>query len=527
MFTRWSIACGLLSLALTSYTPSPRAMQRDVGAAGSIAVRTAMVDGLKLQYLTAGRGPAVVLLHGYAETSRMWRPLIPRLAANFTVIAPDLPGIGGSDIPKDGLDMTRAGTRIHALVSELGIKNAAVVGHDIGLMVAYAYAAQFPAEVDKLVLMDAFLPGVPGWEPIYNDPAIWHFRFNGPTPEALVQGRERRYFDHFWNDFAADKTRSIPDPDRQAYTAAYARPGRMRAGWAYFVSFQQAAKDFARLSQTKLTMPVLSIGGEKANGAALGAQVKLVAGNASSVTLPNTGHWVMEERPQETTDALMGFLGERAAATAAASAPLEGGVRMLPALSSGRNALRLMSASIKGRTLVSRTNGGISVSSAGTDPRAAGAVAFGPQSSAAPKSSNLPQMRLTPAEVRANQTGSEQIGSSGLPGVSTKVVFGDPSKSGFYTVVLSVPAHTTIPAHSHRDDRMAVVVSGAWQFGYGDRFDEHVLKSLPAGSVYSEPGGLNHFARTGTEPVLVEISGYGPTDTRYVDPARAPKAPAQ
>ena len=120
-----------------------------------------------------------------------------------------------------------------------------------------------------------------GWEAIYNNPAIWHFRFNGPTPEALVKGRERIYFEHFWNDFAADKTRSIPEADRQAYTAAYARPGRMRAGWAYFVSFQQAAKDFARLSQTKLTMPVLSIGGEKANGDALGEQVKLVATNAT------------------------------------------------------------------------------------------------------------------------------------------------------------------------------------------------------------------------------------------------------
>ena len=215
----------------------------------------AMADGVKLQYLTAGTGPAVVLLHGYAETSHMWRPLIPALAKRFTVIAPDLPGIGDSDIPSDGLDMARAAARIHALVRELGIEQAVVVGHDIGLMVAYAYAAQFPSETGKLVLMDAFLPGVGDWETIYNNPAIWHFRFNGPTPEALVEGRERIYFDHFWNDFAADKTKSIPEADREAYMTAYARPGRMRAGWAYFVSFQQAAKDFARLSQTKLRCP--------------------------------------------------------------------------------------------------------------------------------------------------------------------------------------------------------------------------------------------------------------------------------
>ena len=243
------------------------------------------------------------------------------------------------------------------VVSGLGVTRAAVVGHDIGLMVAYADAAQFPEDVDKLVLMDAFLPGVEGWEPIYNNPAIWHFRFNGSTPEALVAGRERRYFEHFWNDFAADKTHSIPEIERQAYTAVYARPGRMRAGWAYFVSFQQAATDFAQFSRTKLSMPVLSIGGEKANGAALATQVKLVATNATSVILPNTGHWVMEENPSGATDALARFLGA--------------------------------------------------------------------------SSSALPQMRMTPAEVAANQTGSDQIGSSGLAGVRTEGVVRQSVEFGF------------------------------------------------------------------------------------------------
>src|SRR4051812_5239494 len=399
----------------------------------------------------------------------MWIPLMPRLASTFTVIAPDLPGIGGSAIPTDGLDMARAGSRVHGLVNQLGLGKAAVVGHDIGLMVAYGYAAQFPEDVDKLVLMDAFLPGVEGWEAIYNNPAIWHFRFNGPTPEALVRGRERTYFEHFWNNFAADKTRSLPEADRQAYAAAYARPGRMRAAWAYFVSFQQAATDFARLSQTKLTMPVLSIGGEKANGAALARQVQLVATNARSVTLPNTGHWVMEESPQPTMDALVAFLAPSAGSSTA----------------SWQQA----------------------------------------QATSQPSRSTLAQLRLTPDEVRANQTGTNQIGSSFLAGVSTKVLVGDPSKPGFYTIILSVPANTTIQAHSHRDDRIATVVSGTWQFGYGDRFDENALKRLPPGSVYSEPGGGNHFARTGADPVLVQISGIGPTDTRYVNRSDAPKTP--
>src|SRR6266404_6049825 len=194
------------------------------GQEKTIASRTAEVDGVRLQYLTVGKGPAVILLHGYAETSRMWKPLMPVLAERFTVIAPDLPGIGDSAIPADGTDMKTAAIRIHALARKLGVEKARVVGHDIGLMVAYAYAAQFPAETEKLVLMDAFLPGVPGWEAVYNNPGLWHFRFHGPTPEVLVRGRERTYFDYYWNDFAADKTRSIPEADRKAYSAAYARP---------------------------------------------------------------------------------------------------------------------------------------------------------------------------------------------------------------------------------------------------------------------------------------------------------------
>jgi pimeloyl-ACP methyl ester carboxylesterase len=273
-----------------------------------IVSRTAKIDGAAVHYLTAGHGTPLILLHGYAETSLMWKPIIPALAQRFTVIAPDLPGIGDSDIPADALDMKRAAIRIHDLARSLGVEHAEVVGHDIGLMVAYAYAVLFPAEVTKLVLMDAFLPGVAGWEAIYNHPAIWHFRFNGTTPEALVKGREDIYFAYFWNDLAADKNRSLPEADRKAYLAAYSRPGRMRAGWDYFVSFQQAAKDFAQLSQTRLTMPLLTIAGDKSMGEALGQQARIVATDVTSVLLKDTGHWVLEERPKETSEALENFL---------------------------------------------------------------------------------------------------------------------------------------------------------------------------------------------------------------------------
>src|SRR5580704_11736914 len=294
----------LIGFGLLFAADSARANSADA----AIASQSAEVGGVKLHYLKAGHGPAVILLHGYTQTSRMWRPIMPLLAEKFTVIAPDLPGIGDSEIPKAGLDMKSAAISIHGLVKSLGIEKARVVGHDIGLMVAYGYAAQFPVETEKLVVMDAFLPGVAGWEDVYNNPGIWHFRFNGPTPEALVRGRERIYFEHFWNNFAADKRHSLPEADRVAYAAAYARPGRMHAGWEYFVSFQQAAKDFAELSKIKLTMPVLAIGGEKANGALLGQQMKIVASDAEMVVLKDTGHWVLEERPKDTTDALLKFL---------------------------------------------------------------------------------------------------------------------------------------------------------------------------------------------------------------------------
>ena len=161
-------------------------------------------------YLAAGKGPPIILLHGFTETAEMWRAVMPRLARDHRVIAPDLPGFGGSSIPEGGLDMKSAAERVHGLVRGMGITHAVIVGHDIGLMVAYAYAALFPSEVDKLVLMDAFLPGVGAWEAYYHNPKRWHFVFNGPTAEALVAGRERLYLNHFWNDFAGDPTDLSP-----------------------------------------------------------------------------------------------------------------------------------------------------------------------------------------------------------------------------------------------------------------------------------------------------------------------------
>jgi pimeloyl-ACP methyl ester carboxylesterase len=174
----------LFTLLIASF---PARTQSQARLPAGFASKDADVDGLKLHYTMGGHGPAAVLLHGFAETSRMWMPILPVLGEKFTVIAVDLPGIGGSSIPATGINTKAAAISSHSLVRKLGIEKARVVGHDIGLMGAYAYAAQFPSEVERLAVMDAFLPGVEGWEPIYNSPSIWHFRFN--WAEAVSSGR--------------------------------------------------------------------------------------------------------------------------------------------------------------------------------------------------------------------------------------------------------------------------------------------------------------------------------------------------
>jgi pimeloyl-ACP methyl ester carboxylesterase len=237
-------------------------------AGDAITSHMAKVNGVEIHYLQAGSGNAtpVVLLHGYAETGHMWLPLIPKLADRRVVIAPDLRGIGSSSKPASGYEKKTAAQDIHALAQSLGFKKVILVGHDIGLMVAYAYAAQYPDEVERIALMDAFLPGVGDTSGIFLLRDKWHFNFYGETPLKLVAGRERIYFEHFWNDFAADPKHSLPEKDREFYAAAYAQPDGMRAGFEYFRAFDQDAKDFAAFAQTKLTMPMLVLSGEKSGG---------------------------------------------------------------------------------------------------------------------------------------------------------------------------------------------------------------------------------------------------------------------
>jgi len=204
----------------------------------------AEVNGVRLHYFIGGKGSPVVLLHGYAQTSHMWSPLMPLLAKEHTVIVPDLRGAGGSSKPESGYDKKNMAVDIHDMVKSLGFKRTSVVGHDIGLMVTYAYVAQFPQETERLVLMDAFLPGIGDWKNVWLMRDLWHFHFYGEVPLVLVKGRERTYFEHFWNDFAADPKHSVTEADRKLYAKAYAQPG----GCALDLSISKTSSATRRIS---------------------------------------------------------------------------------------------------------------------------------------------------------------------------------------------------------------------------------------------------------------------------------------
>lgn len=254
-----------------------------------------------------GSGPVVVLLHGYAENSDSWAPLAEDLMKDHTVVVPDLRGIGRSSKPEGGYDKKTQAKDIRAVVTALGYDKTAVVAHDIGNMVAYAYAATYPDKTEKLVVMDAPIPGIEPWNEILLNPGVWHFNFRGPDAERLVQGRERIYFDRIWNDFTGDPGK--PDEDtRNFYAATYAQPGGMHAGFAQFAAFAQDAKDNQEFEKVKLTMPVLAVGGEKSFGAIQAVIMRHVATNVQEAVVAGSGHWLMEERPAETVALIRRFL---------------------------------------------------------------------------------------------------------------------------------------------------------------------------------------------------------------------------
>jgi pimeloyl-ACP methyl ester carboxylesterase len=428
------LSLSLLSSAKAAIEPFPQSFRTEDVKAGDTVIHVRV----------GGVGPAVVMLHGFGDSGDMWAPLAAEMAKDHTVVVPDLRGMGLSSQPAGGYDKRTQANDVAAVLDKLGIRRADLVTHDIGNMVGYAFAAQFPHRVTRWVAMDAPLPGIGNWDKIVLSPLLWHFNFRGPDVERLVHGRERIYLDRFWNELSANP-KAIDEATREQYSAIYAQPGAMHSAFEQFVAFSRDATDNkAFVANGKLTMPVLAIGAEKSFDTAMADEIRFVAIDVTGIVVANSGHWLMEEQPAATVAAIAEFL------------------RRTPRVGES-------------------------------------------------------QLRLSPADVAGISRGSAGAGTSGLQSIETTVLFGDPAKPGVYTISLRIPAHTIILAHTHRDDRIATVVTGTWYFGYGPRHEPSALKPLPAGSFYTEPAGEPHFAETKDEAVTVYITGNGPSDTNYVE----------
>jgi len=265
-------------------------------------------NGTSIYVRSGGAGPAVVLLHGYGETGDMWAPMAADLARDHSVVVPDLRGMGLSSKPAGGFDKKTQAGDVAGVLDELKIDRADLVTHDIGNMVGYAFAAQYPDRVTRFVLIDAPLPGVGPWEEILKNPLLWHFRFGGPDMERLVAGRERIYLDRFWNEFSANPAR-FSEAARAHYSKLYAMPGAMHSGFMQFAAFDQDAIDNQQfLAKGKLAMPVLAIGGEKSFGTTMAKIMQFAASKVREGVIPDAGHWIMEENPAATISTVRAFL---------------------------------------------------------------------------------------------------------------------------------------------------------------------------------------------------------------------------
>jgi pimeloyl-ACP methyl ester carboxylesterase len=298
-------------LALGAMLASSPAVAQVVRFPTDFHIREIATNGATIHVRLGGKGPAVVLLHGYGETGDMWAPLAAALVRDHTVVVPDLRGIGLSSHPSGGYDKKTQAGDVAGIMDALNIAKAALVTHDIGNMVGYAFAAQHPDRVVKFVLMDAPLPGIGPWDQIVRSHALWHFSFWGPDAERLVAGRERIYLDRFWNEFSADP-KKFSEASRRHYAQLYARPGAMHAGFEQFKAFDQDALDNQALAaKGKLTMPILAIGGEKSFGPTMAVVMRAVATDVHEAVIPNSGHWLMEEQPKATIAVVLAFLADK------------------------------------------------------------------------------------------------------------------------------------------------------------------------------------------------------------------------
>ena len=273
-------------------------------------VQEIKTNGTSLSVRVGGAGPAVLLQHGYGETGDMWAALAAKLAADHLVIIPDLRGMGLSPITQGGYDKKTQGHDLAGVLDALKVQQVDLVTHDIGNMVGYAFAAEYPARVRKFVLIDAPLPGVGPWDEIKAAHQLWHFSFWGPDEDRLVAGRERIWLDRFFNEFGYHPER-IDDGVRAHYAEIYARPGRMHAGFEQFRAFDQDAIDNkAFMAQGKLSMPVLAVGGDHSFGPKMAEVMRFAASNVTEGIIPDSGHWIMEENPTATIALVTSFLSK-------------------------------------------------------------------------------------------------------------------------------------------------------------------------------------------------------------------------
>jgi pimeloyl-ACP methyl ester carboxylesterase len=274
----------------------------------NFTVRDIATNDTTIHVRCGGAGPAVVLLHGYGETGDMWVALAAELVRNHTVIVPDLRGLGLSSKPSGGFDKKTQARDVEGVLAALAVQRADVVAHDIGNMVAFQFAAQYPQRLRKMVLIDAPVPGVGPWEEILKNPLLWHFRFGGPDMERLVAGRERIYLDRFWNEFSASPQR-FSEAARQHYAKLYALPGAMHSGFAQFAAFDQDALDNREfLAGNRFKMPILAVGGQKSFGPMMATVMRAAGDNVTEGIVPDSGHWIMEENPRATIQLVLDFL---------------------------------------------------------------------------------------------------------------------------------------------------------------------------------------------------------------------------
>ena len=271
---------------------------------------TATANGIRLHYVKAGNSQnAIVLLHGSPKTWYEWRLIIPALAQNFTVIAPDLRGFGDSDKPESGYDKKTVAKDIHELVNQLGFSSIYLVGHDIGSTAAYAYASLYPNEVKKLVFLDVPPLGI---GPQEWAPNLWHMQFHmtPELPEALLDGKIRTYLRWFYGDgwmHGTPKSLTISEADMDEYVRTYSQPGAIKTWLAHYRAFPQDMQDNAEFVKTKLTMPVLTIGGEETLGDWAYKVMSLAAESVQGILVKNCGHWIPEEAPEELLQHLTAF----------------------------------------------------------------------------------------------------------------------------------------------------------------------------------------------------------------------------